>query len=292
MGKIIRLTESDINRLISKIIVEQNLTPDVKSQINQLITTEDKKVKQYYQEHYSKPETVSKFKNKNNINEVKKFITTIGYKPFSEKSGKNGFVNQTNPNVINLNINNLFSKQGNTIVVKGSLLYDTILHEMAHLIDFKMQKLGEKTIASSSGYYDASAGNQDSYVQSDTETFARVQRLREALGLNPNANGNDIKQKLIEFIKSKKLTFPNVKISNVKSPTGLMFIPLQTSKGALSELWKFYSSMKINGTSVPDISALFGKYSSYQTNGSVVLNLDIIGKVNVSTKALPNNTTS
>jgi hypothetical protein len=169
---------------------------------------------------------------------------------------------------------------------------DTILHEMAHLIDFKMQKLGEKTIASSSGYYDASVGNQDSYVQSDTETFARVQRLREALGLNPNANGNDIKQKLIEFIKSKKLTFPNVKISNVKSPTGLMFIPLQTSKGALSELWKFYSSMKINGTSVPDISALFGKYSSYQTNGSVVLNLDIIGKVNVSTKALPNNTTS
>jgi hypothetical protein len=288
MSKIVRLTESELTRLIKKIIVEQNLSPDVKSQISQLIKTEDKKIKQYYQEHYSKPETVSKFKNKNNINELKKFITTISYKPFFEKSGKNGFVNKSNPKVINLNVNNLFTKQGDTITTKGSLLYDTILHEMAHLIDFKMQKLGEKTIASSSGYYSTNNGKQDEYVQSDIETFARVQRLREVLGLNPNADGNNIKQKLIELIKSKKLIFPNVRISNITSPTGLLFTPQQRTKGDLLELWRFYSPIKINGTSVPDISALFGKYSSYQNDGSIALNLEMIGKVNASTKAFPN----
>jgi len=281
MKKIIRLTESGLTRLVNKILVEQNLTSELKSQITQLINIEDKKVKQYYQEHYSKPETVSKFKNKNNINEIKRFITTINYKPFFEKSGKNGFVNQNKPEVINLNVNNLFTKQGNTIIAKGSLLHDTILHEMAHLIDFKMQKLGEKTITTSDGYYNVNDG-KDEYVDSDAETFARVQRLREVLGLTPNADGEEIKRKLIEFIKSKRISFPNVRISNAKS--GLIFTSINTSKGVLTELWKFYSPMKINNTLVPDISALFGKFSTYQTNGSVFLNLDIIGKVNISTK--------
>lgn len=296
MVKIVRISESDINRLISKIIVEQNVSSDQKSQINQLILSESKKVKDYYQQHYSKPETVAKFKNKNNVNEVKKYIPSIRYKvyPGSERTAL-GYVRKEVPGLINLNVDKLFVKNGNNVSSKGSLLYDTILHEMAHLIDFKMQELGEKTITTSTGYYNANSGDgrQDSYVQSDVETFARVQRLREALGLNPNANGNDIKQKLIEFIKSKKLIFPNVKISSINSPTGLLFTPIERTKGNLTELWGFYSPMTINGTKAPDISALFGKFSSYKDGGSVFLNLDTIGKVNVSTKGLstqPNTT--
>ena len=288
MVKIVRISESDINRLISKIIVEQNVSSDQKSQINQLILSESKKVKDYYQQHYSKPETVAKFKNKNNVNEVKKYIPSIRYKvyPGSERTAL-GYVKKEVPGLINLNVDKLFVKNGNNVSSKGSLLYDTILHEMAHLIDFKMQELGEKTITTSTGYYNANSGDgrQDSYVQSDVETFARVQRLREALGLNPNANGNDIKQKLIEFIKSK--------ISSINSPTGLLFTPIERTKGNLTELWGFYSPMTINGTKAPDISALFGKFSSYKDGGSVFLNLDTIGKVNVSTKGLstqPNTT--
>jgi len=292
MKKITRITESDINRLVSKILVEQNVSADQKTQINQLITSESKKVKDYYQQHYSKPETIAKFKNKNVINDVKKYIQSIRYKVYPDSEKKSlGFVKKEVPGLINLNVDKLFNKNGNDVSAKGSLLYDTILHEMAHLIDFKMQELGESTITTSVGYYNANSdGKKDSYVQSDEETFARVQRLREVLGLNPNANGNDIKEKLIEFFKSKKIIFPNVKISNVNSPTGLLFTPIERIKGELTELWRFYSPMTINGTEVPDISALFGKYSSFKNEGAVYLNLDLLGKVNISTKGIPTQT--
>jgi hypothetical protein len=145
--------------------------------------------------------------------------------------------------------------------------------------------LGEKSISTSSGYYDVT-GAQDDYVQSDIETFARIQRLREVLGLNPNATGNEIKNKLIQFINTKKLVFPGIKIRNISTSTknGLLFTPLQQSKGVLTDLWRFYSPIKINGSSIPDISALFGKYSSKQSNGSVYLNMDTIGIINVTTK--------
>ena len=287
MGQRFIITEQERNSI--RMLYEEQISADKRLQINQLITTESKKVQAYYQQHYSKPETVSKFRNKNNINEVKNYIQTIRYKvyPMSERKSL-GFVKKEVPGLINLNVDALFIIQGDNVSAKGSMLYDTILHEMAHLIDFKMQELGEKTITNSTGYYNTSNDGKDSYVQSDVETFARVQRLREILGLNPNANGTDIQQKLIEFIKSRKLTFPNVKINIVNSPTGLLFTPIERSKGNLTELWRFYSPLSINGTNVPDISALFGKYSSFKEGGAVYLNLDIIGKVNISTKGVQN----
>jgi hypothetical protein len=299
MKKTVRISESDIKRLVNKILVEQsslgalgnalsgNTPSEQQLQINELIRNESKKVKDYYQQHYSKPDIVDKFENKNNINDIKKFITTIKYRLYSENSGKFGFVTKDKPSIINLNIKNLFTKQGNNTVPKGSLLYDTILHEMAHSIDYRMKELGEKTITQSSGYYSPS-GEKDSYVQSEMETFARIQRLRKILGLSPTANGYDIKEKLSQFIKSKKLTLPNVRIYGSNSPDGLLFYPTQRSKGILSDLWGFYSPMKINGTSVPDIAALFAKYSLIQKNGSILLNLDIIGKVSNTTVAIPN----
>ena len=287
MGQRFIITEQERNSI--RMLYEEQISADKRLQINQLITTESKKVQAYYQQHYSKPETVSKFNNKNNINEVKKYILTIRYKvyPMSERKSL-GFVKKEVPGLINLNVDALFIIQGDNVSAKGSMLYDTILHEMAHLIDFKMQELGEKTITNSTGYYNTSNDGKDSYVQSDVETFARVQRLREILGLNPNANGTDIQQKLIEFIKSRKLTFPNVKINIINSPTGLLFTPIERSKGNLTELWRFYSPLSINGTNVPDISALFGKYSSFKEGGAVYLNLDIIGNVNISTKGVQN----
>jgi hypothetical protein len=311
MKKTVRITESDLTRLVNKILVEEdvfgsidntssnntssnntssnNISPEQQSQIKQIITNETKKVKNYYQQHYSKPETVAKFKDKNNINDIKTYIKTIKCKLIIEYGNRFGFVNKDKPSIINLIVNNLFVRQGDNMASRGNLVYDTILHEMAHLIDFRMKKLGEKPITASSGYYSPNSGeNKDDYVQSNIETFARIQRLREILGLNPNANGYDIKEKLIEFIKSKKLTLPNVEKYGGNSPNGIFFTLPQRRKGTLTDLWGFYSPMKINGTSVPDIAALFGKYSSLHKSGFVFLNLDTIGKVNVSTVSLPN----
>ncbi len=267
------------------VIVEQ-ISEQNKKEMTQLIIQEGNKAKQHFLSLYSKPETIAKFSKRSNVDAVKRFIPTITYKKFSEKSGRNGYVKTNDYDLIHLNISNLFQKRGDGYVQKGTLLYDTILHEMAHCIDFKMQALGEKTISSLDGYYDVSGG-QDEYVSNDLETFARIQRMREIFGLEPNANGNQIKSKIIDFIRSKRFVFPNVKIANSNNPIGLIFIPPQ-SKGKLSELWRFYEPIRIDGGKNSDLSALFAKFSSVK-GGKVFLNLDAIGKVNKSTKALPSS---
>jgi hypothetical protein len=53
-------------------------------------------------------------------------------------------------------------------------------------------------------------------------------------------------------------------------------------------LWGFYTPLKIDGQKNSDLSALFAKFSS-DKDGKVFLNLDAIGKVNISTKALPSS---
>lgn len=284
MKKVIKLTEGDLMRIVKRVIVEQKISDSDKKIFTNHIVSNGDKCKDYYIKHFSKPETVNKFTNKNNILKIKEFIPVIKYKPFFEKSGNNGFVNQNNLNIINLNLNNLFTNSGGVLSPKGTLLYDTILHEMGHLIDFKLQSLGEQTIASSSAYYKPT-DNKDAYVQSDVETYARIQRLREVLGLNPNAGGVDIKNKIVEFIKSNKIQFPNIRImGNDKNPGVLLFTEKNRTKGVLTELWRFYSSLKINNTYVPDISALFAKYSKINNNSVVILDLNLLGNVNITTK--------
>ncbi len=282
--KIIRLTESDLRNIVTKIINEQRISDSDKKIISGQIVSNGNKCKEYYINHFSKPETINKFNNKNNISTIKSFIPTIGYKPFIEKSGnRHGYVSKNNLKTINLNLYTLLTKNGNTISPKGSMLYNTILHEMGHLIDFKLQTLGEKSISSSSGYHSPTDG-QDNYVQSDIETFARIQRLREELGIGSNANGEEIRNKIIEFVKLNKIQFPNVKIiADDGRPGILLFTERNKTKGALTDLWRFYSTLKINNTPVSDISALFAKFSKIN-NGMVILDLNLIGKVNVSAK--------
>ena len=267
------------------VIVEQ-ISEQNKKEMNQLIIQEGNKVKQHFLSLYSKPETIAKFSKKSNVDAVKRFIPTITYKKFSEKSARNGYVNMKDYDVINLNILNLFSEKNGKIVQNETKLYDTILHEMAHSIDFKMRDLGEKTISTSIGYYDVSGGSDD-YVSSDLETFARVQRMREIFGLGPMDKGSQIKDKIVEFIRSKRFVFPNVKIAESNDPVGLIFIP-PTKKGKLTQLWGFYDPIQIDGKKNSDLSALFAKFSVAK-DGKIFLNLDTIGKVNVSTKAMPSS---
>jgi hypothetical protein len=61
------------------------------------------------------------------------------------------------------------------------------------------------------------------------------------------------------------------------------------AKGVLTKLWGFYEPMRVDGTKNSDISALFAKFSSVKDNKKVFLNLDSIGKINLSTKGLPSS---
>ena len=70
-----------------------------------------------------------------------------------------------------------------------------------------------------------------------------------------------------------------------RNPGILIFEQKNKTKGVLHDLWGFYSPLKINNTSVPDISALFAKYSKIE-NGKVILDLNLIGNVNASAKGV------
>lgn len=271
-----------------KLIFEQSFSPspEQKNIINQLITNESEKAKNHFSNHFSKQETTNKFKNKNNIEKIKKYIPTIRYKPYYKKDRTKGYVQDNNSNVINLNIYNMFNIKGNNVTVKGNSLYNTIIHEMSHLIDFKLRKLGEITIQSTTGFYRPTSGD-DGYVENDYETYARIQRMREVLKLSPNANGSQIKNKILELIKSKKMILPNnIKTDQLKSSVNLAFSHINNSKGALHTLWTFYTPMKINGVQHHDIAALFAKFSFRTNIGGkkyIILDIEKISKVNIST---------
>jgi hypothetical protein len=71
---------------------------------------------------------------------------------------------------------------------------------MGHLIDFKLQSLGEKSISSSTGYY-TPTDDKDNYVQSDVETYARIQRLREVLLIRFMSSFLFKSAKTVSFVK-------------------------------------------------------------------------------------------
>ena len=109
-----------------------------------------------------------------------------------------------------MNITYLFKEEGGKLIPVNEL-YNVIIHEMAHSIEHSLKAKQEKTIASTynkDNVYDS----HTEYTESDTETYARIQNLRNLLDLTPTSNGTDIKNKIIEYFNSGKITFPNVKL--------------------------------------------------------------------------------
>lgn len=265
-----------------------------KEELGLIIKPQLDKVKQYYINHFNNPKTISKFKNKRLIGTIKQFISTINYDIYVKFYEKLATVTSEYPSTIFLNVHALFDQTPNDFIKgnpfsetktdwksEGTKLYDTIFHEAAHLIQHKMIDLDEKTM---NLLYDKNKvfSDNDNYVESVTETYARIQRLRYVLGLNPKSNGNEIKNKIIELIKLKKIIFPNVEIT---SPNRNMLKFTKSNvdyvSAELSSLWGFYYEMKIDGTINDDISALFAKFS-YAEGNSVFLDFDKLGKMNIS----------
>ena len=93
----------NISRLkkLMGVIVEQ-ISEQNKKEMNQLIIQEGNKAKQHFLSLYSKPETIAKFSKRSNVDAVKRFISTITYKKFSEKSGRNGYVKTNDYDLIHL----------------------------------------------------------------------------------------------------------------------------------------------------------------------------------------------
>ena len=261
----------NINRIkqVMGIINEQtmvlNVTDAFKKQMETLVNPIMEKTKQYYIAHYSNPETIAKFKNNDNVNIIKQYIPTITYRLYMSNTTEFGGVDPKFPDTIHLNAHLLFTKQGNNLILKNNLLSDTVVHEIAHSIEAKLKELGETTIVASYFY---ARNEPEEYILSDSESYARIQRLRNILGLTPNADAIEIKNKMLEFINAGKITFPNTKLvdSDKKNviafaPTEDVLIGTKERNPNYSRLYNFFSTMKINGTDTYDIAALLAKCS-------------------------------
>ena len=297
--------QENINRIkeVMSIINEQTEfpveKPIFKERYDSVIRPLLDKVKQYYLKYYSDKKNISKFKYDDNVDIVKQFIPTIDYKTYREKDDRAGFVNETFPRIMYLNVYYLFDMGKWDLIPKIEDLYDTIFHEVAHLIDYRLQSIKEKTITSTYNIYNVK-DDVDDYIEDDMETYARVQTLRLKFGISPKANGTQIKHKILAAIKEGKIIFPDVK---VKSKGNILqfikdgFIGQARnnfpSTKDLKALDSFYASMVFNGTYNSSLSKLFAKFSKIDNN-SVFLDLGRIGMVNISvvdaTKKPINNT--
>lgn len=272
--KKIYLKEKEVYNIVRKIIQEQ------KTDYRQFLLNELKKVKSHYDALYKKDDTKRKFKNPSNVNKVLQYIPMIKMKVWNQQNSPSpkalGWVNQGVEYVVNLN---LWKFKGQYKV------YDTILHEAGHLLDFFMRKLGEDTITTSTTAYNNPVSQIDSYVANEAETFARIQSLRSKLKIEPADDTNTIMNKLVQAIKNKKMTFADYKIS--KKDNYLIFSKSLMEKGILSDLWKFFNVLKIDNIKIPDVSALFATFSTIK-DGKVYLDVSKLASVNYATKGVQN----
>jgi len=284
------------------ILNEQELNFDIPEEIKKEADAITKvlfdKAKQYYINHYSKPETIAKFANKDNVNKIKTYIPTIEYIFYFANDDRYGFVPKTSNALINLNITYLFKEEGGKLIPINEL-YNVIIHEMAHAIDYILKMSNEKTITPTYNK-DNVHDTHTKYAESDSETFARIQNLRNLLDLTPTSNGTDIKNKIIEYFKSGKITFPNVKLYIEGESNYLGFTTIDKRKilPDLTNLTYFFNQLTINGTKNDDIAFLFAKftYTPFVELPTTIVFIDLnkLGEVNISvvdaTKK-PNNTT-
>ena len=200
----------------------------------------------YYYEWLKKPDTKSKFKNPKNINEIIKLVknikiildkfsydgtggvlafvmppfakddisnaliikkyTCLDIRKLSElsrmaKEKNKGFLWESWENVyFNYNFDRL---QRNT----PESIKSTIIHEIGHLIDYKLSQLGEKSMGDffRDKFVDTEDQSKDKgtrYIERGTENYARLQSMREFLGLEPIETTDSIVNKILDKLKS------------------------------------------------------------------------------------------
>lgn len=172
----------------------------------------------YYEEWLKKPDTIKKLKNKGSIDSIRSILLTIKILAstgvIAGEKGSQAFVTDNEFNhIFWCYLEELGKSSSNDIS-------STLIHEIGHLIDFKLRRLGEKSI------YDKDhkckgvvrskpnqTNNRDDlwnnveYIETPTEIYARLQQLRKYIGLNPIETPQSFIDKFLKALKDKKLYF-------------------------------------------------------------------------------------
>lgn len=233
----------------------------------------------YYIDFYKDPQSVSKFRNKINvdrlINEIKKIKVTTYLKNDNPNLNDSwGYVFSNDLYNIYINYFNFFNGRVNANI------YDTILHEMGHLIDFILRKLGETP-----SYMEPSLlrpqSEPDLYIISREEDYARIQRLRNIFELNPIGTYDEIADKINLFILNKRISIANLemKISLDKRKLNII-LTKNFDTLSLGNISYILGNLVIDNYLATDIGYLFAKYGKLVNQNIIEINLVKINNIN------------
>lgn len=248
---------------------------NIDDQILEYINSELLSIIEKFSEYYSNEKVISKLRNKNNsailIENLKKIKVVPYFTPKGSAADRAwGYIYTNDLYNVFLNVYNFFNGRINASIT------DTIVHEIGHLIDFQLRRLGEVPSYVEKGIVNPSIN--DEYIVSREEDYARIQRLRFILDLTPFATIDELISKLDDLYRSNRMKIDQLKISFDNK-----YMVLSYTKAirilTLSELSSILGQTVIDNYLASDIGYLFAKYS-FVKDGNILIDLDKIVKVN------------
>lgn len=321
MPKLVKISESDLVKIIKKIIKEQDekssidkdsyeicnhnvkggsntstwwntewtkKTKQEKESIinnitNQINSGINKSVREYIS-WFNLPETLNKFKP----NEIKvakslpSYLNQINKIKFHLKGPDKvpnaiAWVNyKINPYLINFNLSKLFEGTSSVFDV-----YETIKHEIGHLIDSYLVKNGVKTYLNT---VDETGNNYiTNYLINDRDQYTRLNFFRGLVGAGPQDSGKELLNKFLSKVNQGIVTSDIYTFKPAKMSTNY---PKNNIADANAVYKKLQGHIMYDGKTSINLEQLFSNFGKLTNNNMIVVNFNEIANLNVTSKAL------
>jgi hypothetical protein len=257
---------------------KHNPTNDSKNRIIEFNNSELEKCVEWFSSYYTSDDVRKKFKNQNNIkkliDEISKVKIKVNLGPQgSEIDDAWGAIYTNDLYTIHINFYNFFNGKINSSV------YDTIVHEMGHIVDFQLRSFRETP-----SFFEMPTlrplSDSDMYIVSREEDYARVQRLRHLLSLSAFAELDELVEGLKKLVESNKMSIPNFKINFSGDKTKMIVEHSQQLKVLpLNHISWLLGNIIINDYLASDLGYLFAKYSKVN-KGKIEVDLVKIVRIN------------
>lgn len=309
MGKIVRLNEQELRQIILRLIKEgdeeensydscdfssskesasskwNNISDATKKSLLDKIKNDSfsqiSKAVREYKNWFSNSATQKKFKP----NELKIVNSSLG--PYLDKiTNVNltfnpprptviAWVNSKKTNIINLTVPMIH----NTQKYIGPSLYETIKHEIGHLIDYFFKANGIRT------YYDTVDTDtqqeyQDNYAINDRDQYTRLNVFRTYVGAGPNDHPSLLLKKFLTKVEEGIITSKKWDFKGITASKGTN----KNSNDEAEQINKFlFSTIYYNGKHSLNIEQLFATFA-FMKGSDIYVNFDLIANLNVTSK--------
>lgn len=279
-----------------------NLSP-TKQKIETDIKNSIMKAKNEYINWFSNKGTIDKFKNKNLVRNLITYIKSLGnyiaYYDETKSPNKkpNAWVwgvktkqqlNDINFKKIHLNIFNMHD--GKNYI---SPIYQTIYHEMGHIIDGYLTKNGESAYLPTHETFNQEQYQQN-YIINDKDQYSRLQVFRNIVGAAPLDNGEQLLNRFLNKYQSGE-----IKISGyTPSKIYLDKVPEKRDTKNANLAYNFlYKKIIVNGTPSHNTAQLFATFTYFKDvigqspnyYATLYTSFDKIGELNITSKGVDQN---